>query len=316
MTWLRDLARSRTKELRKLRSHVTVRRALAKRLNDAGPAADPTAQCDPALQRQVRYLLQRTDWCHGNDLSAAHDYAGELEELLPYIANESYLRTVLAYELTRTNARITLTTLLPGTELDALRRLSGSGPALSDPGVPDGCGDGQRRMAECLSLLARERSGQARHDRLMGQLRQTYLLFFGVLITVLLSMIFVAIYLGVHAHLTRADIWARLLLVLSSGALGSVLAAATRLKYSLDLESFRVAARLIYIQPLVGATFGLTSWLVLTAGVVKVASSHIGWATYAAIAFASGFSEPFALGIVRRLAPGNPPAPQDRPSPP
>jgi hypothetical protein len=168
-------------------------------------------------------------------------------------------------------------------------------------------------MAESLSLLARERNGQLRHDRLMTQLRQTYLLFFGVLILGLLLAISLATGFGIQANLTRADTWAQLRLVLSSGALGSVLAGASRLKDQLDLQSFRAAVRLTYIQPLVGATFGLTSWLILTAGIVKVASASTAWATQAAVAFASGFSEPFALGILRRLTPGNPPAPETRP---
>jgi hypothetical protein len=248
-----------------------------------------------------------------------YDYADKLEELLPHIADEAHLRTVLTYELTRTDETVRLTTLLPETELCELRRLSGSGPRLRGPGGPDGGGDdddGRRRMADGLSLLAKERAGLQRHERLMSQLRPKYLVFFTALIAVLLLTISLAIGLGVNADLTSADPWAQLLLVLSSGALGSILAAALRLKDQLDLVSFRTAARLIYLQPLIGATFGLTSWLILTAGVVTIGDgSTIAWATQAAVAFASGFSEPFALGILGRLTPENPPAPENRQSP-
>jgi hypothetical protein len=251
-----------------------------------------------------------------------YDYADELEELLPHIADEAYLRTVLAYELTRADETVRLTTLLPETELCELRRLSGSGPRLRGPGRPDGGGgddddddDGRRRMAEGLSLLAKERAGLQRHERLMSKLRPKYLVFFSALIAVLLLMISLAIGLGVNADLTSADPWAQLLLVLSSGALGSILAAALRLKDQLDLVSFRAAGRLIYLQPLIGATFGLTSWLILTAGVVTIGDGSTSWSTQAAVAFASGFSEPFALGILGRLMPENPPVPENRQSP-
>lgn len=325
MTWWRRVwVSSREKERRKLRSHGTVLRARARRLINTGPDADPAACCrvrpdaDPAAWCMVRKLLEEEKWCEkGDDLSAAHDHVDQLEELLPYIADESYLRAALTYELNRKDEPIRLDTLLPKTELRRLRRLRGAQPPPNSTGGPDGGsgGDGQRRIAESLSLLARERSGQQRHDRLMTQLRKPYLVFFAALILVLLSLIFIAVHWGVHADPTKADKWAQLLLVLSSGALGSVLAAALQLKDRLNLDSFHAAFRLIYIQPLVGAAFGLISWLILTAGVVTVAGDSKAWATLAAVAFASGFSEPFALGILRRLTPGNPPTSNNMPPP-
>ena len=307
----RGRERSEAKERRKLISHVAVLRARAERLNSTAPDRDPKSSAN----RKVSDLLDQEDWCKSVDLSSMHDHADQLEELLPYIAGESYLRTELAYELTRTDEPIRLIKLLPEAQLCELRRLSSSTPSCTSAGGVDGgdSGEGKRRMADSLSLLARERNGQIRHDRLMTDLRQTYLLFFGVLILGLLLTISLAIGFGTHANPASADTWAQLLLVLSSGALGSVLASASRLKDQLDLQSFRGAVRLTYIQPLVGATFGLISWLILTSGVVKIASASTGWATQAAIAFASGFSEPFALGILRRLTPGNPPAPENRP---
>lgn len=302
--------RSRDKERRKLRSHVVILRARAGRLWRAGTDADPAAH------RRVGELLQRTDWDKEDDLAAAHDHADELEELIPHIADMHYLRTVLAYELTRTDAAIRLATLLPETELSVLRRLSGSGPPPDGRGEPDNAGDDDKlRMAECLSLLAKERGDRLRHDRLILQLRPAYLRFFAALMLVLLAAIFIAISRGVHANMSRADTWAQVLLVLSAGALGSILAAASRLRAALDIDSFRAAVGLTVVQPLVGATFGIISWLILSAGVVKVGAGSTAWATQAAVAFASGFSEPFALGILRRLTPGNLPAPEDRPAP-
>jgi hypothetical protein len=304
--------RSPAKERRKLRSHVVVLHARAEWLRDA--AEDKNSAAYLRVKKLLDEDWEKADkkWDLADNLAAWHDYADELEELLPHIAGVFYLRTVLAYELTRTDAAIRLSTLLPETELSALRLLSWSGPPLDGREKPgDVGGDDKKRMAECLSLLAKERDDQLRHERLISERRPAYLYFFFAVMLVLLAASFFAINWGVHAK-TTADTWAQVLLVLSTGALGSVLAAASRLKGALDIDSFRTAVGLVFIQPLVGATFGLISWLILSAGVVTFTGST-SWATQAAVAFASGFSEPFALGILGRLTPGNPPTLEKRP---
>jgi len=302
--------RSQDKERRKLRSHVVIVRARAERLWNSA------ADTDSAAYRRVGELLEWTDWDQADDLALWHDHADELEELIPLIADVAYLRTVLAYELTRTDAAITLSTLFPEMELSALRLLSWPCPAVEGRGNPEHAGDpDKQQMADRLSLLAKERADRMRHDRLISQLRPAYLVLFAVLMLVLLATIVLAIGLGVHDNMLRADTWAQVLLVLCAGALGSVLAAASRLKATLDIDSFRAAVGFTIVQPLLGATFGLVSWLILTAGVVKIGIGTTSWATKAAIAFASGFSEPFALGILRRLTAENLPTPGNKTSP-
>src|SRR5262249_15173130 len=149
----------------------------------------------------------------------------------------------------------------------------------------DGCGnpehvgrDDKQRMADRLSLLAKERADRMRHDRLIRDLRPAYLVLFAVLMLGLLAAILIAISLGVHANMSKADTWAQVVLVLSTGALGSVLAATSRLRATLDIDSFRAAVGFTIIQPLAGATFGLVSWLILSAGVVKFGHGNISWA--------------------------------------
>jgi hypothetical protein len=74
---------------RKLRSHVNVLRMRARRF--CGGDAQTTEA------RLVTELLSKDDqW---KDLEAAHEYADQLEELLPFVADEAYLHSVLAYEL-------------------------------------------------------------------------------------------------------------------------------------------------------------------------------------------------------------------------
>jgi hypothetical protein len=117
--WL-GWGRLTTKERRKLISHVTVLRARAEWLSSTAPDAESPASI------RIRNLLEQVDWCKGDDLAPMHDHADQLEELLPHIAEESYLRTMLAYKLTRMDEPIRLAKLLPETELCELRRLSSS----------------------------------------------------------------------------------------------------------------------------------------------------------------------------------------------
>jgi hypothetical protein len=102
----------------------------------------------------------------------------------------------------------------------------------------------------------------------------------------------------------RADIWKDIGLAASAGALGATLSGTFRVRDRLveldDLRSFWPAMR---IQPLIGATAGLVTLFVLETGAVDLeASATAPWATLALFTFAAGFSEPFFLGLVERVA--------------
>lgn len=96
--------------------------------------------------------------------------------------------------------------------------------------------------------------------------------------------------------------WREGLLVAVAGALGATLAAAFRLRDALprlgDLRTFWYAFAL---QIPLGAAAGLVLWIVLESGVVDVAGGE-GWAVPAVLAFVAGFSEPFLLKTVERIA--------------
>ena len=66
-----------------------------------------------------------------------------------------------------------------------------------------------------------------------------------------------------------------------------------------DLRSFWPAMR---VQPLVGATAGLIVLLVIETGTLDVGGESGSWAGRALVAFVAGFSEPFFLGLVQRVA--------------
>jgi len=86
--------------------------------------------------------------------------------------------------------------------------------------------------------------------------------------------------------------------------LGATLSGTMRIRDDLrdldDLRSFWPAMR---VQPLVGATAGLVVLLLMESGALDIGRDDSGhWAGRALLAFAAGFSEPFFLGLVQRVA--------------
>jgi hypothetical protein len=103
------------------------------------------------------------------------------------------------------------------------------------------------------------------------------------------------------------------LLAGTAGALGATLSGVLRLR---DLRAGLVALRslksVMVIQPLVGAAFALLVALILDtgfAGIELPTDSDRKAAALAIFGFIAGFSEPFALGIVNKVAALEPPAP-------
>jgi hypothetical protein len=99
-------------------------------------------------------------------------------------------------------------------------------------------------------------------------------------------------------------VWKDITLAASAGALGAILSGIFRVRDRLveldDLRSFWPAMR---IQPFIGVTAGLVALFVLETGAVDLAAGDTtSWAAVALLAFAAGFSEPFFLGLVERVA--------------
>jgi hypothetical protein len=228
-----------------------------------------------------------------------HVYADKLEELVPLIADDQYLLTVLAYELRGgdTGKNIKLTTAFDDATRERLQKVT----AECDESFPN-ChrSDDRDCIAESLSMLYRLRANRHRHERLLARLRPTYLRYQIALIGVLLGLFFLCIVKGMEDG--AIDPWARFVVVATSGALGSVFAAALRIRDIAELYSFRGAAATTWIQPLIGASIGLMSWLILASGAVTIGQiDSQAWQTQAVVAFASGFSEPLFFGIVGRV---------------
>lgn len=89
------------------------------------------------------------------------------------------------------------------------------------------------------------------------------------------------------------------------GAMGSLISGfytlRDKVKYLHDLRSFRAA---MWAQPFVGATAGVIVFLAIRSGLIglTVRGDLDQWPAYGLYGFIAGFSEPFFLGIVSRVA--------------
>jgi hypothetical protein len=115
----------------------------------------------------------------------------------------------------------------------------------------------------------------------------------------------VAAFVVVAAWVSDDAGFGEVLLVAVTGAMGATLAAAFKLRDALarlgDLRTFWYA---FAPQIPIGAVAGLFLWIVLESGVVEVAGTGDDWAVAVALAFVAGFSEPFLLRTVERIAGG------------
>ena len=125
-------------------------------------------------------------------------------------------------------------------------------------------------------------------------------------LTALIPMLLVGLILlsaGIYEN-GRVGIWKAMWVAASAGALGATLSGTFRVRDRLieldDLRSFWPAMR---VQPLIGATAGLVTLFVLETGAVELgAQQTASWAALALFTFVAGFSEPFFLGLVQRVA--------------
>jgi hypothetical protein len=95
----------------------------------------------------------------------------------------------------------------------------------------------------------------------------------------------------------------QILLAAFAGGIGSLVSGAFKLRDQVaTVAQLRAFAPAILVQPLVGATAGLFSLLVMVSGTINIGDSATQWAARGAVAFAIGFSEPFFLKTVNRVA--------------
>lgn len=190
---------------------------------------------------------------------------------------------------------------------NALRRdRNGSKPKHWPPSVPEVLQQVARQhdqdpavLREAVLFYDREYTERVLHHQARRRTKARTLL--------MLAPVLLALLVGLGLLLDRTDTVSRpvVLLVGVAGALGATLSGIFKLRDLIrglgELRSFRAA---MVVQPLVGAAFALFVMLVIEAGVagVDLADGGSKAATYGVFGFIAGFSEPFALGIVQKVA--------------
>ena len=179
----------------------------------------------------------------------------------------------------------------------------------------------RREARRFLEQLQQFRIDEYRRDRAKAELRGIYL---GRMVLALLavSLVFVIAFIGQKQTLgltfRPADLapgWIAVLLVGSAGAMGSILSRAIKLgrssfdgptgpdkdEHPLGIRALIAAWKLFVAQIGIGAAAGLILYIVMQSGLVNGLATNNA-ARVGLLAFLAGFSEPFFIGILDKVA--------------
>jgi hypothetical protein len=275
-------------ELRKALGVIQTRLSETRRLLGL-PASNGTAGNDAAL-RELESLVERDPTTL--DIDGAWELSGALKRLNLRLGDKEFLTSRLEYEQRRASAAKQWhgwNIHFDGDELvrlvDTFRRRVATAAD-------------QSRAIDRLTFLYLQREEAGRDRRARAALKRLYLSRLWIVLLVLLAGFGVAINVA-----TNWTIWEAVVLTVCAGGLGSALSGVFKVRDQLvqldELRSFWPAMR---IQPLIGASGGLILFLVLQSHVVSLGAVSNGFSGRGLIAFAAGFSEPFFIGIVQRVA--------------
>lgn len=99
--------------------------------------------------------------------------------------------------------------------------------------------------------------------------------------------------------------WWTVAVVALAGGVGGTVSGTLKLRGLIRITQFRLLGAGLFVQPFIGAAAALFTAFVLLSGLVELPGVDAGantWAALAAYGFAAGFSEPFWLGVVRKVA--------------
>lgn len=158
----------------------------------------------------------------------------------------------------------------------------------------------RERARSQLLALYRARAMSYGLERTRSMARARRLLFLAPVLFVLVVALIPIIDVVVARVSWRGGVLAAL-----AGAVGATLSGAFKLRDQAPrVSEMRVFWYAFAVQPLIGAVAGLFLLLVLLSGIVTIADTSNVWATRGAVAFVAGFSEPFLLKTVGRIAGG------------
>lgn len=240
------------------------------------------------VRDELRQLLRRDP--AELRIDAAWELYTALKQTLLLIADQPYLSMLLDYEGSRGQQRGTWHGWTDHFGVEHLHRLQGQ--------VDQGDASGISESISRLTFLYNKRAEAGRDRRAKSAAKCRSVTVLVPFLFALLAVFAIAIVVNDRSS------WRMVLLAASAGALGSMLAGILKLRDELaELEDLRTFGATIRLQPLIGGTAGLIVLLVLDSGVIQTGGSDgEGLPLRGLVAFVAGFSEPFFLGLVQRIA--------------
>lgn len=151
-----------------------------------------------------------------------------------------------------------------------------------------------------LAMLGRVRTENGRKRRTRLALRNRFFVYTLLVLAPLVCGLAAAASWASEGELSGAVV----VLVAVAGAVGATVAGAFKLRELLTMTQFRLLGFGLAVQPFIGAAAATFLLLVLQSDLLVLPGTDapVSWAALGTYGFAAGFSEPFFLGIVRRLA--------------
>ena len=149
-----------------------------------------------------------------------------------------------------------------------------------------------------LAALFHTRLNQYLLLRARAKMKGRILLWLAVALGVLVGLFALMI-----AFAESGSTWSDLLLAGVAGGVGATMSGTFKLRDQIaSLNALREFKAIAVVQPLLGAAAALFLLLVLESGLVQIGEGALNWAKIGAVGFVAGFSEPFFLGVVGRVA--------------
>jgi hypothetical protein len=248
-------------------------------------------QLDPAVEHDLKAALETADI---TSVDRGWEVWGALKRLNLLLGDRSYISGLLEHERGHVHDAThwhTWDQHFERRELQKLLAAYRTAPRISPS---------QRATAiDRLTSLYKKRAEAGRNRRTRAAVKERYL---NMLAPVLVLLV---VCLGVTADMSSTrSLWREFAVAACAGALGSTLSGVLKLRDRLvkldDLRAFRAAMR---VQPCVGASAGALMFIVLSSHAIVVKNLDPAiWSSPGLLGFAAGFSEPFFIGLVDRVA--------------
>jgi hypothetical protein len=243
--------------------------------------------------KRITNILKLMDGEESIPENAAWDVADALKELLPKVAPPEYVYWALVEEKGRKpDWAYNWDQYFKAEDLDKYIRWYEENAKTFDP----------RKPSARLVALYRIRDGAGRHDRAREALRRQYLKWVSV---VLGASAVILLLTWFWTSLVTAQPLPYLVLAAVSGAVGAVLSGTLSLRKQARIIELQAVWKTLLLQVVLGATLAIIVVLVLQTDLIQIANLDLKKylpAEWFVVGLVSGFSEPFALGILKRIS--------------